>query len=159
MNQKSIIIGAGIAGIAAAIRLSVKGYLVEVFESNPYPGGKLSEITRGGYRFDAGPSLFTLPEQIEELFHLAGKSPAEHFGYTKLDIACHYFWGDGKSLKAYGDINAFAEEVETKLGEPAENIRKALRSSAFIYEHLAPLFMHRSLHQWNTWVNPQALRS
>ncbi|GAB2617565.1 1-hydroxycarotenoid 3,4-desaturase CrtD [Belliella aquatica] len=159
MNQKSIIIGAGIAGIAAAIRLAVKGYQVEVFESNPYPGGKLSEITRKGYRFDAGPSLFTLPEQVEELFLLAGKIPSEHFDYIKLDVACHYFWEDGKSLKAYGDVNAFAEEVETKLGEPSENIRKALRSSAYIYEHLAPLFMHRSLHQWNTWVNPQALRS
>lgn len=159
MKQKSIIIGAGIAGIAAAVRLAVKGYQVEVFESNSYPGGKLSEITLKGYRFDAGPSLFTLPEQVEELFLLAGKIPSEHFEYSKLEVACHYFWEDGKSVKAYGDVNAFAEEVETKLGEPSENIRKALRSSAYIYEHLAPLFMHRSLHQWNTWVNPQALRS
>lgn len=159
MKQKSIIIGAGIAGIAAAVRLAVKGYQVEVFESNPYPGGKLSEITLQGYRFDAGPSLFTLPEQVEELFLLAGKKPSEHFEYAKLDVACHYFWEDGKSIKAYGDVNAFAEEVESKLGEPAENIRKALGSSAYIYEHLAPLFMHRSLHQWSTWVNPHALRS
>ncbi|AFL83585.1 phytoene desaturase [Belliella baltica DSM 15883] len=159
MKQKSIIIGAGIAGIAAAIRLAVKGYLVDVYEANSYPGGKLSEITLKGYRFDAGPSLFTLPEQVEELFLLAGKNPSDHFEYSKLDVACHYFWEDGKSIKAYGDVNAFAEEVNTKLGEPSENIRKALRSSAYIYEHLAPLFMHRSLHQWNTWVNPQALRS
>lgn len=159
MKQKSIIIGAGIAGIAAAVRLAVKGYQVDVFESNSYPGGKLSEITLKGYRFDAGPSLFTLPEQVEELFLLANKNPSEHFEYSKLDVACHYFWEDGKSIKAYGNVNAFAEEIETKLGEPSENIRKALKSSAYIYEHLAPLFMHRSLHQWKTWVNPQALRS
>lgn len=159
MRQKSIIIGAGIAGIAAAIRLAVKGYQVEVFESNLYPGGKLSQITHKGYRFDAGPSLFTLPEQVEELFLLAGKIPSDHFDYSKLDVACHYLWEDGISLKAHGDVNTFAEEMESKLGEPSENIRKALKSSAYIYEHLAPLFMHRSLHQWNTWVNPQALRS
>ena len=74
MKNKAIIIGSGIAGLAAAIRLSVKGYRVSVFEANPYPGGKLSEINLEGYRFDAGPSLFTLPEQIEELFELSSKS-------------------------------------------------------------------------------------
>ncbi len=159
MKQKAIIIGAGIAGIASAIRLAVKGFEVEVFESNSYPGGKLSEITLKGYRFDAGPSLFTLPEQVEELFRLAGQNPEDHFKYKKLDVACHYFWEDGKRLQAFGDVDAFAEEAQTKLGEPAKNIRKALQSAEYIYEHLAPLFMHRSLHQWNTWVNPQALRS
>jgi phytoene desaturase len=159
MSQKALIVGSGIAGIAASIRLAIQGYQVEVFEANPYPGGKLSEITLNGYRFDAGPSLFTLPEQVEELFRLAGKDPKDHFDYEKLEVACHYFWEDGKQVKAWADINRFAEEVETKLGEPAKNVREALRSSAFIYEHLAPLFMHRSLHKFGTWTNPQALKS
>ncbi|KPQ17196.1 MAG: phytoene desaturase [Algoriphagus marincola HL-49] len=159
MSQKALIVGSGIAGIAASIRLAVQDYSVKVFEANPYPGGKLSEITLKGYRFDAGPSLFTLPEQVEELFRLAGKDPKDHFDYEKLEVACHYFWEDGKQVKAWADINRFAEEVETKLGEPAKNVREALRSSAFIYEHLAPLFMHRSLHQFGTWTNPQALKS
>lgn len=157
--KKALIIGSGIAGIAASIRLALKGYQVEVFEANSYPGGKLSEIEIQGYRFDAGPSLFTLPEQVEELFQLAGQNPKEHFDYLKLEVACHYFWEDGKQIKAWGDINRFAEEVETKLGEPASHIREALKRSAFIYDHLAPLFMHRSLHRLETWTNPQALKS
>uniref|UniRef100_UPI0025D52434 FAD-dependent oxidoreductase n=1 Tax=Algoriphagus sp. TaxID=1872435 RepID=UPI0025D52434 len=86
MSNKTIIIGSGIAGIASAIRLALKGYDVEVYEANSYPGGKLSEIEKGGYRFDAGPSLFTLPEQVEELFSLAGKSPKEHFDYLRLPV-------------------------------------------------------------------------
>ncbi|WP_111669072.1 1-hydroxycarotenoid 3,4-desaturase CrtD [Algoriphagus litoralis] len=159
MNKKALVIGSGIAGIAASIRLAIKGYHVEVFEANAYPGGKLSEIVLNGYRFDAGPSLFTLPDQVEELFRLAGKRPEEHFEYLKLDVACHYFWEDGKRLKAWSDINRFAEEVESKLGEPASHIREALKRSAFIYNHLAPLFMHRSLHKFGTWTNPQALKS
>ena len=68
MNKKALVIGSGIAGIAASIRLAIKGYHVEVFEANAYPGGKLSEIVLNGHRFDAGPSLFTLPDQVEELF-------------------------------------------------------------------------------------------
>ena len=157
--KKALIIGSGIAGIAASIRLALKGYQVEVFEANSYPGGKLSEIVIQGYRFDAGPSLFTLPDQVEELFHLAGQNPKQHFDYIKLEVACHYFWEDGKQIKAWADINRFAEEVETKLGEPASHIREALKRSAFIYDHLAPLFMHRSLHRLETWTNPQALKS
>ncbi|MEP4374194.1 MAG: FAD-dependent oxidoreductase, partial [Algoriphagus sp.] len=159
MTKKVLIIGSGIAGIASAIRLAVKGYAVEVYEANDYPGGKLSEITLGGYRFDAGPSLFTLPEQVDALFRLAGKKPEDYFEYEKLEVACHYFWEDGTRLKAFADLNLFAEEVQTKLGEPSGHIREALRKSAFIYDSLAPLFMNRSLHKLNTWTNPQAMKS
>ncbi len=159
MTKKAFIIGSGIAGIASAIRLAVKDFQVEVFEANSYPGGKLSEIRIGDYRFDAGPSLFTLPELVEDLFQLAGKNPKAYFDYEKLNVTCRYFWEDGTRLNAYSDLNQFAEEVQTKLGEPASSIREALRSSAFIYDSLAPLFMNRSLHKLDTWTNSHALRS
>jgi phytoene desaturase len=159
MSRKVIIIGSGIAGIAAAIRMVVKGFQVDVFEANSYPGGKLSEIQIGDYRFDAGPSLFTLPEQVEELFRLAGQNPQDHFEYLKLPIACHYFWEDGTQINAYADLDEFADEVEAKLGASGGSIRKALEDSAFIYDHLSPLFMHRSLHKLGTWTNPDALKS
>ncbi|MDX5340591.1 MAG: phytoene desaturase, partial [Cyclobacteriaceae bacterium] len=159
MDKKALVIGSGVAGIAASIRLAVKGYSVKVFEANAYPGGKLSEIHFKGYRFDAGPSLFTMPELVDELFTLAGKDPKEFFDYEKLEVICNYFWEDGKRIQAFSDLNRFAEEVETKLGEPAQNIRKALQDSSYIYEHLAPLFMEKSLHQWSTWTNSHALKS
>jgi phytoene desaturase len=159
MSSKAIVIGAGIAGLASSVRLAHKGYEVHVYEANPYPGGKLSEIQTKGYRFDAGPSLFTLPEQVDELFTLTGRDPKSYFEYIKLPVACHYFWEDGQQLKTWSDVNRFAEEVETKLGEPAKHVREALKKSAFIYDHLAPLFMHRSLHQLGTWTNKQALSS
>ena len=68
MSEKVIVVGSGIAGIATSIRLAQKGYDVHVFESNAYPGGKLSAFKLGAYRFDAGPSLFTMPHFVEELF-------------------------------------------------------------------------------------------
>lgn len=160
MRKKNVlIIGSGIAGIAASIRLAVKGFQVDVFEANSYPGGKLSEIQIGDYRFDAGPSLFTLPEQVDELFRLAGKNPKDYFSYDKLNVACKYFWEDGTRLNAYSDLTLFAEEVQSKLGEPATTIKEALKQSAFIYDSLAPLFMNRSLHKLDTWTNPHALKS
>ena len=96
---KAIIIGAGIAGIATAIRLAVKGYTVEVFEANGYPGGKIAEIKKDGFRFDAGPSLLTMPQYVDELFELAGKDPKQFFTYQKLETLCNYF---SASLSSFG---------------------------------------------------------
>lgn len=160
MNQKlAIVIGSGIAGIAASIRLAVKGYQVEVFEANSYPGGKLSEIRKNGYRFDAGPSLFTLPQLVDELFLLADKQPKDYFQYETLEETCRYFWEDGTRLSAWSDARKFAKEVELQLGEPSEHVVAALDHSAFIYRHLAPLFLEKSLHQVSTWIGPDAWKS
>ncbi|WP_375584399.1 1-hydroxycarotenoid 3,4-desaturase CrtD [Cyclobacterium xiamenense] len=159
MNNQAIIIGSGIAGLAASIRLANKGYQVQVFEANAYPGGKLSEINLDGYRFDAGPSLFTLPEQVDELFTLSGKNPSDYFKYQKLPVNCRYFWEDGTRITAHADIDAFAKEVHTKLGENPKNIRRALNQSSYIYRYLSPLFMQRSLHQGSTWFNKNALKA
>ena len=74
-----IVIGSGIAGIASSIRLSKLGYGVTVYEANNYPGGKLSSFQQGDYRFDAGPSLFTMPMFVDELFELCGENPRDHF--------------------------------------------------------------------------------
>ena len=109
--KKAIIIGSGIAGIATSIRLSCKGYKVIVVESNGYVGGKLSEITEGKFRFDAGPSLFTMPWLVDELFVLAGKNPRDFFNYQKLDNTCHYFWQDGTKLIAKGNSKDLIDEL------------------------------------------------
>jgi phytoene dehydrogenase-like protein len=89
--SKAIVIGAGIAGIASGIRLVIKGYQVEVFEAGSVAGGKLSELNLGDFRFDTGPSLFTMPQYVDELFALAGKDSADYFQYEKLEIVCNYF--------------------------------------------------------------------
>ena len=162
MIKNAGIIGAGIAGIASAIRLAVNGYRVDVFETNSYPGGKLSTFDlqgeSGTYRFDAGPSLFTLPHLVEELFQLAGENPADHFEYVRLPEICRYFWDDNIRLTAWADPSAFAHEVENQLGEPAERVLNFLTDSAFKYNITDQLFLHDSLHKASTWLNRKALR-
>ena len=64
--KKIAIIGSGVAGLASGVRLALKGYKVHIFEQNKYPGGKLASFKLKGYRFDAGPSLFTMPHFISE---------------------------------------------------------------------------------------------
>lgn len=154
--QKAIVIGAGMGGLATAIRLAAKGYLVEVFEANDFPGGKLSEFKLGGYRFDAGPSLFTMPEMVDELFELSGENAKDYFVYSRLEEICAYFYEDGTRLTAHSDIKRFAAEVEQVLGVPQKSILKHLKKSAYIYKTTAGLFLQKSLHKrssylsWNT---------
>jgi phytoene desaturase len=146
-RQKAVVIGAGIAGIASAIRLANKGYQVKVLEANNYPGGKLSQIEQNGYRFDAGPSLFTMPQYVDELFKISGKNPRDYFEYKKLDILCNYFYEDGTRLHAYADLDKFTEEITQKTNEKPENIRKYLSKSKEKYDLTAEVFLHNSLHK------------
>lgn len=159
MKQKAIIVGAGIGGIAAAIRLAVKGYQVQVFEANSYAGGKLSEIAINGFRFDAGPSLFTLPHLVDELFELADKNPKDYFEYKRLPIICQYFWEDGTQVSAFADKIKFAEEIEQKLGVPKQKVLKHLEKSAYIYKWTKGVFLEKSLHKLNTFINVETLKA
>jgi phytoene desaturase len=153
------IVGAGIAGLATAVRLASRGHQVEVFEANPYPGGKLSQFELQGYRFDAGPSLFTMPQYVDELFRLAGESPEAQFEYERLPVVCHYFWEDGTRLQAYADKQAFGREVEEKLGVPAQRITHALEDSAHKYELTGRIFLEKSLHKVKTWTNWKVVKA
>lgn len=158
-SRKAIIIGAGIAGIAAAIRLAVKGFSVEVYEAGPLPGGKLSEIKAGGFRFDAGPSLFTMPQYVDELFRLAGKNPEKYFKYKKLDTVCKYFFEDGIEINAYADRNKFASEISNKTVDKAESVLNFLDKSEEIYHITDPVFLQRSLHKLRNYFNMTTFRS
>ena len=153
VDSKAIVIGAGIAGLAAAIRLRVQGFEVNVFEQNSYPGGKLSNFKLGDYQFDAGPSLFTQPENIRELFELAGEDMTSHFSCQQMPVSCNYFYEDGTFVQAFSDSTALAQELEEKLGEPAGNTIAFLKQSAGIYNNIGTLFLHNSLHKMATLFN------
>ena len=157
--KKAIIIGAGIAGIASSIRLRSKGYDVKVFESNSYPGGKIASFNLGDYRFDAGPSLFTMPNFVDELFDLFGENSKEYFTYKKKDISCNYFWEDGTRLSAYSDKNKFAIEVEKKLGVPTSRLLKYLKKAEKKYDLTKTIFLEKSLHKLSTFLNIDTLKA
>ena len=136
----------------------MKGYAVTVYEGNGYPGGKLSSLDIGGYRFDAGPSLFTMPQLVDELFELAGKHPSDYFQYQKLPETCRYFYEDGTRFVADAEPEQLARTIEKHLGEPAENVLAHLRDSAVKYQVTEKLFLHRSLHKLSTYFNRDALK-
>lgn len=157
--KKAIIIGAGIGGLASAVRLAIKGYQVEVYEANSYPGGKLSQFEKNGFRFDAGPSLFTMPELVDELFILAGKNPKNYFHYIRLNEICRYFYEDGTCLTAFGNKEEFAKEALNKTGVEKKALIQHLNKSAYIYHSTAHLFLEKSLHKIESYLSFKTLWS
>lgn len=148
-----MVIGSGIAGLACAIRLKAKGYEVTVMEANSYPGGKLTEFTSNGYRFDAGPSLFTMPTYVDELFEISNEDPREHFNYKKLEHSCNYFYEDGTRFTAPSDPIEFAGVMHDRLGEDKRSIIKFIKRSGKMFRVTAPVFLEKSLHKWSTYFS------
>lgn len=158
-GKKAIVVGSGIAGIASAIRLAVKGYSVTIFEKNNYPGGKLTEIELGEYRFDAGPSLLTMPQFVEELFELAGKDPKTYFSYTQSKTACHYFFEDGTFLPFPSNTKALLKEVQTTLGVDPRPLERHLIKSEYIYNKTHKSFLEQSLHKLGSYLSKDILET
>ncbi len=93
-TPRAVVIGAGLGGLAAAIRLLDQGYDVTVLERRAGLGGRAYQLVDGGYTFDMGPSLITMPWLLEELYALAGTSSAEQLRLRPLDPFYRIWWMD-----------------------------------------------------------------
>jgi len=151
MKKNCVIIGSGIAGLASAIRLAAKGCAVDVYETNNYPGGKIKEQHTNGYRFDMGPSVFMLPNLVDELFELCGKNPKDYFTYSPIETSFKYFFEDGSIINAYADINLFAKEIEEKTNHPKEIFDAYLKDIEVKYTVTKEVFIENSLHLFSNY--------
>ncbi len=158
-SKTAIIIGSGVAGLASAIRLAVQGHSVSVYEKNNYPGGKLSAFVKDGFHFDAGPSLFTQPQNIAELFELAGEPIENYITYHPVDIACKYFYENGKVINAFTSPALFDKELQEKLNEAPNTLLNYLSNSKKAYNNIGNIFLNYSLHKSKTWFHKRVLKA
>ncbi|MGE5449387.1 MAG: 1-hydroxycarotenoid 3,4-desaturase CrtD [Bacteroidales bacterium] len=149
-----IVIGSGIAGLAAAIRLARQGIEVAVYEASGKPGGKVSQLQFNGFRFDTGPSLLTLPSLILELL-----DEDLQFHIKKLDIITRYFYEDGTILSAFSDADKMIEEISTKLPVQKNTIKSYLEKASDIYNLTSDLFIFGTFHHIKSLVNLKSLNT
>nr|MBS0037507.1 NAD(P)/FAD-dependent oxidoreductase [Saprospiraceae bacterium] len=159
MGSKIAVIGSGISGIAVAARLAARGHEVVVFEKNSFPGGKLSEIRAGEFRFDAGPSLFTMPQWVDDVFVSCSESPRDFFNYKPLPVLCKYFWNNGKKLEFSADLDTAAKRLEEDFGEDRGALSKYLKKSRKKYDLVGEIFLKKPLNQWSTWWDQKTIKS
>lgn len=111
MKPHAIIIGAGLGGLASAMRLGAKGYRVTVLDRLESPGGRGSSITQNGHRFDLGPTIVTVPQVFRELWAACGRDFDADVDLRALDPFYEIRWPDGSHFTARQDDAAMKAEV------------------------------------------------
>lgn len=106
-----LVIGAGIGGLAAAMRLAASGFAVTVLEAAATPGGKMRQLPAGDASVDAGPTVFTLKSVFETLFAECGLDLADHVCLAPLDVLARHGWCDGSRLDLHADLRRSAEAI------------------------------------------------
>lgn len=159
-NEKRIaVIGSGLGGLSAALKLSHQGFQVDVYEKLDRPGGKAGELKKKGFRFDTGPSLLTLPNVFSDLLKSVEEDIDEYLNFNRLDPITRYFFEDGTILDAYSEKERFAEEVEDKLGEDQDVVMRYLDRCKRTYEAATPLFMFKPLHEMSTLASTRTFEA
>ena len=144
------VIGSGIGGLAVACRLKAKGYDVTVFEAQDKIGGKVQSIEQGEYRFDMGPSLFTMPSILKELFEDCGKNFDDYFSFSEVPESCHYFFSDGSDIQFFKNKEKLAKELdEAKLDK--RQVFSYLDKSSKLYDDTGDIFLNKPLHKVKTY--------
>lgn len=152
------IIGSGIAGVSAAIRMAVSGKKVHVYEANNYLGGKMYEWHHNGFRFDMGPSVFTMPDYVEDLFKIAGKDPADYIQIVRPELPFNYFFDDGLVLNFYADVEKLIREIASKTSDDEESIRNFLDNIQTKFDLTNTVFLQNSLHILSNYLSKDAFR-
>jgi len=135
MNGSTVVvIGSGLGGLTAACTLAARGYAVTVLEKNDWVGGKAAVLERGGFRFDMGPTILTVPSVLRRVYSEAGLEMSDYLDLIRLDPQWRCFFDDGSVI----DLHQRPEEM-------ARYLRKAVPDSAAGYTEF--LELSKKLHE------------
>lgn len=144
---RAIVIGAGLGGLAAAMRLGAKGYGVTVIDRLDRPGGRGSSIRQGGHRFDLGPTIITVPQTLRDLWAACGRRLEDDVTLVPMDPFYEIRFEDGQRFSAQGDAAAMRAEVARIAPDDLAGFDRFLRDAEhryrFGYEGLGRQPMHR----------------
>lgn len=137
-----VIVGAGIAGLTAAMLLAHQGYAVTLVEAADHAGGKIRGVETAAGTLDSGPTVFTMRPVFEALFASVGERLADHLALTPLDILARHHWLDGSTLDLFADPARSAEAIAAFAGPAeAEGFRRFCTDAARVYHLLDAPFM------------------
>jgi len=111
-----VIVGAGLGGLSAALRLIGAGRRVTVIERELVPGGRNGLLQKEGYSFDTGPTVLTMPSLIQDALSCVGEDLKDWLDLIPVDPLYRAFYHDGTTLDVHADTKRMQEEIASKIG-------------------------------------------
>lgn len=131
-----VVVGAGLAGLSAAMRLAGAGRRVTVIEREAVPGGRAGRISDQGFEFDTGPTVLTMPDLIADAFDSLGESMEDWLTLTPVSPLYRATYADGSRLDVHHDVDRMAEEIALVIGpEEAAGYRRYVDFVSALYRH------------------------
>lgn len=150
MDKPVVVIGAGIGGLSAAIRLAVAGRRVVVYEQNAAVGGKMSEFRADGFRWDTGPSVITMRHVFEDLFAAAGRQMDDYLTLPPVEPLTRYFYPDGTILDISRDITKTLRQIAALDKRDVEGYLAYLAYAARLHRITGKVFIYDDPPTWRS---------
>ncbi|MDA9472173.1 phytoene desaturase family protein [Enterococcus sp. 5H] len=155
--KKVIVIGAGAAGLAAAVRLQNSGYDVHLYEKNPQVGGKMYQIKEQGFTFDVGPTIVMMPEIYREVFEVCGRDPENYIPMKKVDPMLTLNFPNEEPLNFSSDLVSLTNTLEGISEDDMQGYLEYLASIYKRYQIAKKAFIMRSFRSFWDFYNPKSL--
>jgi phytoene desaturase len=153
-----VVVGGGVGGLAAAIRLAHAGHHVRLFEKNQRVGGKLNFVQEAGYTFDTGPSLFTMPWVVRELWASVGREVEKDLRILPVDPVCRYRWRDGTCWDHRASLADLIHEINRLEPRDAPSFFRFMAWAGRMYEATAEPFLLAPFEGLRDFVTPRFVR-
>jgi phytoene desaturase len=157
--MKVVVVGAGLGGLAAAIRCAHAGHEVTLIEKNERAGGKMHVIEEDGFRFDAGPTILTMPQNLEKLFTSVGRNRADYIPLVRIDPQWRAFFEDGKKVDVWGDRQKMREEIRRLNPREVESYDKFRDYAQRMFHFSEQFFFWRSVSGMGDLMQPDEMAS
>jgi len=157
MSKSVIVIGAGIGGLAAAVRLQKLGYAVTIYEQADQPGGKMNQITGQGFTFDVGPTIVMMRAIYEEIFEFCDVDPHDYLPFQRVEPIMQLIFGDQSTMQLSSDLPTLIAELERFAPEDTSGMLAFLADIYQRYTIAKPNFLDRSFRTWRDFYNLPSL--
>lgn len=145
-SDQVVIVGAGLAGLSAALRLAGAGRSVTILERESYPGGRNGVLHKAGYAFDTGPTVLTMPSLIEDALACVGEKLSDWLELLPLSPLYRAFYADGSTLDVHADTQAMEAEIAKVIGgDEAMGYRKYVEFVTKLYRYEMNDFIDRNI--------------
>lgn len=162
-TDEVVVVGAGLAGLSAAMRLAGAGRSVTVVERDAIPGGRAGrldvEVADGTYRFDTGPTVLTMPDLIADAFDCLGEEMSDWLTLEPVDPLYRSFFPDGSVLDVHSDVDRMAAEIEQVIGpDEAAGYRRYVDFVSKLYRYEMNDFIDRNIDSPFDLITPDLAR-